>query len=131
MRSDQVALSFIKSGLENIQGWKLHNLYGQTVPLLGCPHGRLLGSSEAVFSSLSSQGKSSTLPDYLASPELHPVYQYIFCIGDPQLDEVSQMQSNECQVKRDNDFPQPADCALVKTADPKHLLQNFSAEACS
>lgn len=38
MRSDQVSQAFIQSGLENIQGWKVHSLPGQPVPL-DCPHG--------------------------------------------------------------------------------------------
>lgn len=53
VRSDQVALSSTQSGLEN-EGWKLHKLYGQTIPLPGSPHSRLWCSSDRVFPRLSS-----------------------------------------------------------------------------
>lgn len=38
IRPNQVAQGFILSGLENLQGWRLHNFSGQTAPLLDCPH---------------------------------------------------------------------------------------------
>lgn len=39
MRSDQVTWGFIQLGLEILQGWRLHDLSGQPVPVLACPHG--------------------------------------------------------------------------------------------
>ena len=39
IRSEQVTRGFIQLGLENLQGGSLHNLLGQLVPLLVCPHG--------------------------------------------------------------------------------------------
>lgn len=29
---------FVQSGLENLQGWRLHHLFKQSVPMLDCPH---------------------------------------------------------------------------------------------
>lgn len=38
-RWDEVALSFILFGLVNLQGWRLHNISGQLVPLPYCAYG--------------------------------------------------------------------------------------------
>lgn len=126
LRSDQVALSLIQSAPDHIQRWKLHQLYGQTVPLVGCPHGRLLCSPEAAFSH-SSQGNSSSLPVYMTLTwTSSSLSASSLCWGPHWLQ--CPRWSNECCMNRDNNgFPQPADCALVKTADPK--LQYFCAEA--
>lgn len=32
MRSDQAAQGLIQSGLENFQGWRQHDFFGQSVP---------------------------------------------------------------------------------------------------
>lgn len=38
MRSDQIAQGFSWLNLENLQGWRQHNLFGQLVPMLDCPN---------------------------------------------------------------------------------------------
>jgi len=39
VKSDLVIQSFIRSGIENLQGYKLYYLARQPVPLLDCPNG--------------------------------------------------------------------------------------------
>jgi len=39
LRPGDIAQGFIQSGLENLQGQKVHHLSVQPVPLLGCPYG--------------------------------------------------------------------------------------------
>lgn len=38
MRSDQVAQGFFWLNLENLQGWRQHSLFGESVPILDCLH---------------------------------------------------------------------------------------------
>lgn len=93
----------------------------------GSPHGRLLCPPEAVFST--TPHMASPPAPWLYDPHLN--FTQLFSIS--LLLGASWLQhprwSNECWMERDNGFPQPADCALVETADPKHLLQYFHAEA--
>lgn len=39
LSSNEVAQGFIQLGLENCQGWSLHSLSVEPVPLPACPHG--------------------------------------------------------------------------------------------
>ena len=36
----QVAQDHVQSGFEYLQGWRLHNLSGQPIPVSGHPHGK-------------------------------------------------------------------------------------------
>lgn len=39
MRSAQVAQGVVELGLEALQDWRLHNLSGESLPMLDCPNG--------------------------------------------------------------------------------------------
>lgn len=47
MRSDQIVQAFSHTGFENLQGWRLHSLSGQSVPVLDCPHLLMVNSKKA------------------------------------------------------------------------------------
>lgn len=47
MRSDQAVEAFIYMGFENLQGWRLHSLSRQSIPVLDCPHLLMVNNKQA------------------------------------------------------------------------------------
>ncbi|KAK4815575.1 LOW QUALITY PROTEIN: hypothetical protein QYF61_004092 [Mycteria americana] len=128
LQLDQVAQSPIQPDLECFQGWGLHYLSGQLVPVPHHPHvlkghnkvspkSSLLQAEQPQLSQPVLVGEVLQPSDHFRGPPLNPIQQiHVLVLRAPELDAVLQVRSHQSGVEGQNHLPRPAGHASFDAA---------------